>query len=100
MAALERKRKSQSRERIIPRIETGIRQSAFVIADVTEGSANVFYEVGFARALGKDVILTARQGTKLPFDVGDIPTIFWEIQADLKDRLRACLEGLRAKYGR
>lgn len=97
---VERTDESTSRERIIPRIETGIRQSAFVIADVTEGSANVFYEVGFARALGKDVILTARQGTKLPFDVGDIPTIFWEIQADLKDRLRACLEGLRAKYGR
>jgi hypothetical protein len=96
----ERTDESTSRERIIPRIEIGIRQSAFVIADVTEWSPNVFYEVGFAKALGKDVILTARKGTELPFDAGDIPTIFWEILRDLKDKLRACLEGLKAKYGR
>jgi hypothetical protein len=97
---VERIDESASTERIIPRIETGIRQSAFIIADVTEWSPNVFYEVGFARALGKDVILTARRGTELPFDIGDVPTIFWEIQKDLKDGLRTCLEGLRTKYGR
>jgi nucleoside 2-deoxyribosyltransferase len=96
----ERTDESVSRERIIPRIESGIRHSAFVIADVSELSPNVFYEVGFARALGKDVILTARKGTTLPFDVGDVPTIFWEIQSDLKEGLQKCLEGLKTRYGR
>ena len=47
--------------------ENGIRNSAFIIADISEGGANVLYEVGFARALGKDVIFTAREGTKLHF---------------------------------
>jgi hypothetical protein len=96
----ERTDESSSLERIIPRVETGLRRSAFVIADVTEWSPNVFYEVGFARALGKDVIMTARKGTQLPFDVGDIPTIFWEDQTDLRESLEKCLAGLMHKYGR
>jgi hypothetical protein len=96
----ERTDESVSLERIVPRVEKGIRGSAFVIADVSEGTPNVFYEVGFARGLGKDLIMTAKKGTQLPFDVGDIPAIFWEIQEDLKERLRKCLAGLRGKYGR
>ena len=94
----ERTDESTSTERIIPRIEKGIRHSAFVIADITELSPNVFFEVGFAKALGKDVILTAREGTVLPFDVSDIPTIFWDNQRDLKENLRARIKGLKKKY--
>jgi len=96
----ERTDESGSLERIIPRVEKGIRGSGIVIADVSEGSPNVFYEVGFARALGKDVIITARKGTELPFDVGDIPAIFWEIQDDLKEGLRKSFANLKSKYGR
>ena len=96
----ERTDESTSLERIVPRIESGILKSAFVIADVSELSPNVFYEVGYAKDLGKDVIVTAKKGTQLPFDIGDIPTIFWEIQEDLKDGLRKCLVGLVGKYGR
>jgi hypothetical protein len=62
----QRTDESISLERIVPRIEGGIRKSAFVIADVTGLSPNVFYEVGYAKGLGKDVIVTARKGTELP----------------------------------
>jgi hypothetical protein len=96
----ERTDESTSLERITPRIEKGIRRSAFVIADVSELSPNVFYEVGYAKGLGKDVIVTAKKGKKLPFDIADVPTIFWEIQDDLKVGLRKCLAGLVGKYGR
>jgi hypothetical protein len=96
----ERTDETTSLERIVPRIETGIRKSAFVIADVSEKSPNVFYELGYAKALGKDVIVTAKKGTQLPFDVNDMPTIFWETQEDLKEGLRKCLDGLVSKYGR
>jgi hypothetical protein len=92
----ERTDESTSLERITPRIENGIRSSAFVIADVSEGTPNVFYEIGYAKALGKNVILTAKKGTQLPFDIGDVPTIFWEIQDDLKVGLRKYLGGLLA----
>jgi len=93
----ERTDESTSLERIVPRIEAGIRNSAIVIADVSDLSPNVFYELGYAKALGKDVIVTAKEGTKLPFDIGDVPVIFWEIQEDLKDGLRKYFKG---RYGR
>jgi len=91
---LERTDESASLERIIPRIETGIQKSAFVIADLSEPSSNVFYELGFARAIGKDVILTAKKNTQLPFDVHDIPTILWENRNDLENKLRECIRRL------
>jgi len=96
----DRTDRSDSLDRIIPRIETGIRQSAIVIADVTGLSPNVMYEVGFAKALGKDLIITAKSGTKLPFDLSDIPTIFWSNQSELKQELRKRFGGLKQKYGR
>ena len=60
-----------------------------VIADLSDLNANVFYELGYADGLGKRVIVTAKHGTELPFDVKDIPTIFWRGQKQLKDDLTA-----------
>jgi hypothetical protein len=91
---------SASLERIVPRVEKGIKESAFVIADASDSSPNVFYELGFARGLGKNVILAARKGTTRAFDVADIPTIEWENQDELKDGLRKCIGGIKGKYGR
>jgi hypothetical protein len=96
----ERTDESTSLERIVPRIEAGIRNSAFVIADVSDLSPNVFYELGYAKALGKEIIVTARKGTQLPFDIDDFPTIFWDIQEDLKEGLRKYLPAVAARYGR
>lgn len=84
----ERTDESESSERIIPRILDGIRHSAFVIADVTEISPNVFYEIGFAEGFGRPVIVTAKQGTILPFDLSDVPVLFWGSQEELKEKLK------------
>jgi len=96
----ERTDESASSEPILPRILQGIRNSAFVIADVSEPSSNVFYEVGYAKGLGKEVILIAKQGTQLPFDLKDLPTLFWETQRDLKDALAERIEGVVDRYSR
>lgn len=93
----ERTDESASLERIVPRVERGIKQCAFVLADVTEMGPNVFYEVGLANGLGKQVIMTAKKGTQLPFDVSDFPVIFWEAQEDLKEGLRKRLAGIKGK---
>ena len=90
----DRTDQSTSIERILPRIELGIRKSAFVIADVSEPSPNVFYEVGLAWGLDKNVILIAKKGTILPFDLTDTPTILWETQRELRERLQECIGGL------
>jgi hypothetical protein len=63
---------------IVAEILRKINEAAFVIADLTELKQNVFFELGFARGLGKKVIATAKEGTELPFDVKDIPVTFWK----------------------
>lgn len=87
-------------DRIVPEIFLNIRKSAFVIVDLSEAKPNVYYELGFAQGLSKPVIVTACKGTPLPFDVADIPTIFWEGQKQLKERLREKIAAIAATQGR
>jgi hypothetical protein len=83
----QRTDQSESGERIIPRILAGIRRAAFVIADVTQLRANVFYEIGFAHGMGKPVIVSAKKGTVIPFDIADIPVLFYSGPEELKEIL-------------
>lgn len=78
---------SETTERIIPRIHAGIRRAAFVVADVSTGSPNVFYELGYAQAMGRPVVVTAKRGTRLPFDIIDLPVVYWDRPLDLTERL-------------
>ena len=76
-------------DRIYGRIVQGIQRAAFLVADVTFDSVNVYYELGFAEALGKDVIVVAKEGTNLPFDTNDISTTFFLDQTRLEEALRS-----------
>jgi hypothetical protein len=87
-------------KRIIPEITRQLKQSAFVIADVTEDKANVYYELGFTDGIGKEVILTAKHGTKLPFDINDVPVIFWKSFVEFEKQLRKRVEQIGAWQGR
>ncbi len=87
-------------ERIVPEIFTRIKKAAFVIVDLTDERANVYYEFGFAQGTNKHVIVTAYKDTSLPFDVADIPVIFWEGQKQLKDKLRERIEAIASTQGR
>jgi nucleoside 2-deoxyribosyltransferase len=84
----ERVEDANTVDRIVPKILAQIAHAAFVIADLTELKTNVFFELGYAQGLRKPVIVTAKKGTELPFDVKDIPTIFWESQRQLKEALK------------
>ncbi len=92
----DRTDKTLSQERINPRIESGIANSAFVIADVTEASPNVYFEFGFAQGRKKKVILTAKQGTILPFDINDVPVLYWLNQVELKEGLSKAIDALKS----
>jgi hypothetical protein len=92
--------KVYSLEKILPRILKGIRHSAFVIADVTETSPNVFYEIGFAEGLGRPIIATAKEGTKLPFDIVDTPVTFWDSLEDLKAKLEPLISEVTRDLGK
>lgn len=58
----------------------GIVESEILIADITpaQHTENVYYEVGYAHALSKEVILLARKGFQLPFDVSSYRVIFYD----------------------
>lgn len=89
-----------AQKRIVPEIVDSIEQSAFVIADVSEPKPNVYYELGWAQALGKPVIVTAKEGTALPFDIFDVPTIMWANQKSLRDALKAKIQKIAERAGR
>lgn len=59
-------------DHIVEKIQAGIRDAVICLADITLDNANVFYELGAAHALGKDVVMVcdrSQRTTKLPFDV-------------------------------
>lgn len=86
--------------RILPEILAQIAGCAFTIVDLSDEKANVYYELGYADALRKPLIVTAKKGTNLPFDVKDIPVIFWENQKGLKEQLRKKIKKIAAEQGR
>ena len=87
-------------KRIIPEIMMQVRMSAFVIADVTEHKPNVFYELGFADGVGKEVILVAKKGTELPFDIKDVPVLFWDSFTDFEKELKKRVKQIGTWQGR
>lgn len=76
---------------ITNRILEGIKNSDFIIADVSEMSPNVFYEIGYAHGIKRPVIITAKKNTTLPFDINDFPVIFYD-RLNLKHDLEPVLE--------
>lgn len=54
---------------IIEQIWQQLRGAEAVVADLTHSNPNVYYEVGLAHALGKQIIFITQDNDKLPFDV-------------------------------
>lgn len=86
---------------IIEDIKKQILEARVVIAEITPQNPNVYYEVGYADALNKPVILISdrKEGLK-PFDVRAYRTIFYDnsiggrsqIENELKSYLQAIME--------
>ena len=56
-------------EGILDRIFTQISKADVVVADMTGRNPNVFYEVGYAHALGKVTLLLTQAVADIPFDL-------------------------------
>ena len=57
----------------------GIARSQLLVADVTGGNANVFYEIGIAHAWELDVILIAQRGSPVIFDIQGFRHIAYDL---------------------
>jgi nucleoside 2-deoxyribosyltransferase len=81
-------------EKIDDRIIAEIRRSGLVVADMTGGRANVYFEAGFAMGLGIPIIWTCRKDDvdQLHFDTRQYNYIDWTTPAELRERLRLRIE--------
>lgn len=57
--------------RITDQVIQMIMSARLIVADLTHERPNVYFELGYARGLGKTVITIAREGTNIHFDVKD-----------------------------
>src|SRR4051795_5153611 len=80
-------------QNIIERIYVQIAKADLIIADMTGRNANVFYEVGYAHALNKKVILLTRDPSNIPFGLKNYPHLTYadirSLISDLRGRLRS-----------
>ena len=86
---------------ILQDIVKKIVESTIIIAEISSKNPNVFYELGYAHALGKPTILLAEKGDELPFDIQGYRVIFYEntIQGKkiVEDNLRKHLKAILRK---
>jgi hypothetical protein len=66
--------------------------SSLAIVDVTGERPNCFIELGYTLGTGNRVLVTAEEGTPLPFDQTMIPCHFWKPSATVDDRKKALVE--------
>jgi hypothetical protein len=62
--------------------------SDMVVVDITGQRPNCFIELGYALGRGRRVIITAMEGTPLPFDQQAIPCFFWNPTGDTAELKR------------
>jgi len=83
-------------------IESGIRNAQLCFAEITTDNPNVWFELGFAIAASKEVVLVCSEDrkTRFPFDVqhrsiikyrAGAPQDFVELQEDITKRISALL---------
>jgi nucleoside 2-deoxyribosyltransferase len=76
--------------RIDETVEACIRRASIMIADVSEQNPNVLYEYGYALGRGVEVVPIATKGTKLPVDIRNRITKYYNLSASdntLKDSI-------------
>lgn len=79
---------------ILPYIVKRIISASVVIANIDGRNPNVFYELGVAHALNKDVILLSSSIDSVPFDLRSQRIVLWKNEADLYRGLSSAITRL------
>ena len=58
-----------NQQNILADIIQSIKDSDFIVADLSKANPNVYYELGLAHACEKNVIMIVEENTKIPFDL-------------------------------
>lgn len=78
---------------VLDRIYNQISKANVIVADMTNMNPNVFYEVGYAHAIGKRTILLTQKAEDIPFDLKHFPHIVYgekitTLRTELSKRVR------------
>ncbi len=88
--------------RITDKILTLVREARLVVADLSHEKPNVYFELGYARGLGKTVITILKAGTVAHFDVHDWPYIEYidsrPLERQLRERFRFEMGSARGSW--
>lgn len=86
----------QHNDFITPELLKYIRDSKFVVVDLTHQNNGAYFEEGYAMGLGKTVIQLCQKGTRLHFDIAQKNTIMWDTEESiplmLKNRIAATID--------
>jgi len=85
---------------VLERIRDRIADARLVIADLSNARPNVYLEVGFAWGRGIPVVILAREGEKLHFDVSTHKCIYYRNITHLAKELRQLLGALAKRTER
>jgi len=81
-------------EGILDRVFNQINKADVVVADMTGRNVNVYYEVGYAHALNKRVLLATQNADDIPFDLKHQPhTVYGGSIKRLKEQLGPRIKG-------
>lgn len=86
----------QHNDFITPELLKYIRDSKFVVVDLTHQNNGAYFEEGYAMGLGKPVIQLCQRDAKLHFDIAQKNTIMWDVEESiplmLKNRIIATID--------
>jgi hypothetical protein len=84
---------------IMDQVWTGIRGADAVVADITGENANVYYEIGLAQALGKEIIILSQE-RQAPFDIRAFRRVDYEPSdlGGLRKKLKEAFTAISARY--
>lgn len=74
-----------------------IAKSKIVLADLTGGKPNCYYEAGFAHALGKEVIFCIHENEKPYFDLSSNRFIQWGTEMEYEEKLKERLTSIQER---
>ncbi len=97
---LEARRSKPLRGDMLRQIIIDLVTSPMVVADLTDGNTNVYWELGVRQSFRHGTVTIAQHGTRLPFDLGVKGTLFYhddrllleDFRQHFQEALADCLE--------
>jgi hypothetical protein len=86
--------------RIDQEIFAKLHRSSVVVADITGMRPNCFLELGYALGRELPILLMAKKGSSLPFDIQTLAGLLWETSGTVEDRRQTFREHWEAVKNR